>query len=106
MTKTTEAKWRAVIWAQEKSGLSALEFAELHGIMLTTLYWWRSRLRRGSTRSTDLVPVEVVAHQVVASRAAGPTAPFELRLDDSMTLQIQSGFDEAELCRLLRALRC
>jgi transposase len=103
MTKTTEARWRGLIEAQERSGLSAREFADLQGITLSTLYWWRSRLRRDTT---ELVPVEVVSHQMVASGAERATAPFELSLDDSVTLRVHPGFDEAELRRLLRALRC
>ena len=42
MTKTTEAKWRALIAAQEKNGLTVREFAELRGITAATLCWWRS----------------------------------------------------------------
>ena len=33
-------------------------------------------------------------------------AAFELRVDDGMTLHIPAGFDEGELRRLIRALRC
>ena len=101
MTKTTEAKWRALIAAQEKSGLTVREFAELRGITAATLYWWRSRLRRDTA---DLVPVEVVERGEVGQDRGD--AAFELRVSDSMTLQIRAGFDEAELRRLLRALQC
>jgi len=101
MTKTTKSKWRALIAAQEKSGLTVREFAATRGIPATTLYWWRSTLRRDTT---DLVPVEVVEGNAVDDDRRD--AAFELRVNDAMTLQIRAGFDEAELRRLLRALQC
>jgi hypothetical protein len=36
MTKTTESKWRALIAEQERSGMTAKEFAERLGITPTT----------------------------------------------------------------------
>jgi hypothetical protein len=102
MTKTTESKWRALIAAQGKSGLSVREFAGLRGLSAATMYWWRSRLRRDATQ---LVPVEVVEQGGVDPEdRRAPT--FELRVDGAMTLHIPAGFDESELRRLIRALRC
>jgi hypothetical protein len=43
MTNTTVAKWRALIAAQEKSGMTVRAFAESRGITPTTMCWWRSR---------------------------------------------------------------
>jgi transposase-like protein len=103
MTKTTESKWRALIAAQGKSGLSVREFAGLRGLSAATMYWWRSRLRRDRTH---LVPVEVVEGRGVDCEADRPAVAFELRVDDAMTLRIPVNFDEAELRRLVRALRC
>ena len=40
------------------------------------------------------------------SAADRPSVAFEVRVDDAMRLHIPTGFDEAELCRLIRALRC
>lgn len=102
MTKTTEAKWRALIAAQEKSGLTARAFAESRGITPTTMYWWRCRLRRRPARA-ELV--QVVEHEVAVDDHRG-SADFELRIDSAVTLRIPAGFDEGELRRLVRALRC
>jgi hypothetical protein len=106
MTKTTEAKWRALIEAQEKSGLTARAFAESRGITVTTMYWWRSQLRRRRP-ATELVPVDVVDDQgvVISGRGVGH-ADYELQLDGPMTLRIPGDFDESDLRRLVRALRC
>jgi hypothetical protein len=101
MTKTGEEKWRALIAAQEKSGLGVREFAEGRGLAPATMYWWRCRLRE---RTTSLVPVAVVDHDVVARRPTTKAA-FELAVGE-LTLRIPPGFDEGDLRRLVRALRC
>jgi transposase-like protein len=100
MTKTSKKEWRRVIAAQERSGLTVREFAEGQGINPTTLYWWRSRLRREGR----LVPVEVV-EQDVPQGGMGERC-FEVQLDSAVTLRVPANFDEAELRRLVRALRC
>lgn len=104
MTKTTEAKWRGLIAAQEKGGQTIREFAAARGIPAGTLYWWRSEFRRRARRG--LVPVDVVADDVALDRQRLGHCDFELHLDTAMTLRIPAGFDEAELRRLLQALRC
>ena len=106
MTKTAEAKWRSLIAAQERSGLSVRVFAATHGIAAATLYWWRSRLSRRQSPS-ELVPVEIVDHDIALEPAARRTsADFEVHLDSGATLRIPTGFDAAELRRLVQALRC
>jgi len=105
MTKTTEAKWRSLILAQERSGLTARDFAESRGIAPTTMYWWRSRLGRRRA-APELVPVEIVEHDVTVERR-GPRSPhFELQIDDAMMLRIPAGFDADELRRIVQSLRC
>jgi hypothetical protein len=103
MTKTTEAKWRRVIAEQERSGLSAREFAESRGIPAATLYWWRSRLRREVTK---LVPVEVVDAYSEDEHGGNAEVCFEVQVDRSVTVRVPRGFSETELRRLLVALRC
>lgn len=105
MTKTTEAKWRRMIAAQSKSGMTVREFAAAEGITAATLYWWRSKLRRDRRGTTKLVPVEVTERSPGMDRGAGANG-FELQIDGSMTLRVPACFDEAELRRLIRALRC
>jgi transposase-like protein len=99
MTNHAESKWRSLIAAQERSGLSVREFANARGLAPATLYWWRSRLRR---EPAVLVPVDVVETDLLTDHHRRPT--FELQLGDSMTLRIPSGFDASELRRLIQAL--
>lgn len=103
MREATESKWRSLIAAQQRSGMTVRAFAELRGTVPATMYWWRAQLRRGA--AADLVPVEVVDGSEPASCGAEPCG-FKLRVDALMTLKIPAGFDEAELLRLLRVLRC
>lgn len=102
MTKTTEDRWRGLIAAQEKSGLGVREFAVSRGLAPATMYWWRCRLRN---RTTALVPVAVVDRDDCPLSSSTSGEPFELSLG-SMTLRIPAGFDEHDLRRLVRALRC
>ena len=105
MTKTTESKWRDLIAEQERSGLTVRAFAECRGISAPTMYWWRCRLGR-PRRANELVPVEIVEDDVVGG-SRGTFAPgFELQIADALILRIPTGFDEGELLRLVRALRC
>lgn len=104
MTKTTEAKWRRLIAAQSKSGLTVREFAAAEGVAAATLYWWRSKLRRGGRGGTELVPVDVV--EDCADSDTPAHGGFEVHVDGVMTLRVPAGFDEGELRRLIRALRC
>ncbi|MBL8749810.1 MAG: hypothetical protein JNK78_11665 [Planctomycetes bacterium] len=94
-----------LIAEQERSGMTVREFAGSRGITPTTLYWWRSRLG-ARRRPAALVPVEVVDHEVVVARRSPDDSAFEVEIDGSVTLRIRAGFDEAELRRLMRALRC
>jgi len=102
MTKTTEDRWRGLIAAQERSGLGVRAFAESRGLAPATMYWWRCRLR---DRPATLVPVAVVDRDECQASESTGREPFELALG-AMTLRIPAGFDEHDLRRLVRALRC
>lgn len=84
--------------------MTVRDFASRRGINPATLYWWRSRPVRPAT--TDLGPVEIVEREVAAQGRDRHSAVFELHIDGSTRLHIPAGIDEAELRRLLRALRC
>lgn len=85
MTKT-EAKWRALIAEQERSGLTARAFAASRGVTAATLYWWRCRL--GQRRApADLVPVEVVERDIVVEPRRATGVDFEVHLESGATLR-------------------
>lgn len=85
--------------------MTVRQFAKLRGITAATLYWWRSKLRRDRLGHAALVPVEVIERSPKPDRGA-PSTAFELEIDGAMTLRVPASFDETELRRLIRALRC
>ena len=100
MTKTTEAKWRAIIREQEASGLTVREFAATRGFAPGTLFWWRSRLRRKQpTDDAAMVPVEVLD---VADDDRN--CVLELQVRDDVVLRLPPDFDETTLRRVLAVL--
>jgi transposase-like protein len=93
---------KATLAELSRSGESVVAFAERLGMSPWTLYSWRKRY--GSTRrrrvpDTDLmlVPVEIAGEE-------DPTAIVELAIGD-VSIRVPSGFNEAELTRLLRVIR-
>ncbi len=98
MTKSTESKWRALIAAQERSGVTVSAVSEARGIVPATMYWCRSRLGRRCDIGV-LVPVEVVERDAVTGRRGSGVADFELQIDGVTTLRSPMGFDGAELRR-------
>lgn len=102
----------ALIAEQERSGLSAREFARQRGIAEGTMSWWRRELRlRGAlgrsadTGSAALIPVAVV-DEVRATGATPSRDGFVVHTAAGMKVEVPSGFDAAELRRLLEALSC
>lgn len=96
------ARWRGLIAEQERSGESVAGFAERRGLCAATLYWWRSRLRRGQDGALKLAAVEIVASPRSDATVLG--SHFEIECRGGRRLRVPSGFDERELARLVAAL--
>lgn len=100
MTKTTESRWQSLIREQERSGLTVGEFAGRRGLAASTVYWWRSRLRRKvAAAMPSLVPVEVV--DAGTDRSA---ARIEVQVGAGIVVRVPPGVHEADLQAVLRAL--
>lgn len=101
-TAAREREIRDLLGKLDRSGASVSQFAREHGVSAWTVYGWRKRfqrvqppVRRGGARPIDLVEV----------RTAGCAAAcFELSVAD-VSIRVPGRFDEAELARLLRAVR-
>jgi hypothetical protein len=74
----------------EASGQSLREFACAHRLKVSTLRWWRSRLRQ---------PVEFLKVEVTQ-----PSVSFLVHLGRDLHVEVPPGFDAAELRRLVDAL--
>jgi len=90
-----EKQWAKRMRAFERSGLSRRAWCAQEKVPLSTLDYWRRRLRLREAEPA-LVPVVV---------DAAPKAPhIEIALGD-VQLRLPSGVDTDWLCRLLRGLR-
>jgi transposase-like protein len=101
-SKQTEARWRSLIAAQERSGESVAQFAERRGLNPATLYWWRSRLRSRERAQPEFVPIEIVGAE--RSMPSTNDGVFELKLAGGRRLRVPPRFDADELARLIVAV--
>ena len=91
----------------EQSGLRRKEFCETHGLNVFTLDAWRKRIAQSKVQE-KIVPVEIVEDGTVpgAMRAAslGQSVQFRIVLSRGLRIEVEPGFDAAELRRLITAL--
>jgi transposase len=102
--RSKRAEWEKRVRGWRRSGLTAAEYAESIGVNVETLRHWSWRLKRegeasGATKSSPAVSslVEVVGRASIDSR-------FELELTCGQRVLVPSGFDAAELSRLVATL--
>ena len=91
----------------EQSGLRRKEFCETHGLNVFTLDAWRKRIAQSKVQE-KIVPVEIVEDGALpgAMRAAslGQSVQFRIVLSRGLRIEVEPGFDAAELWRLIAAL--
>ena len=91
----------------EQSGLRRKEFCETRGLKVFTLDAWRKRIAQSKIQD-KIVPVEIVEDGAVpgAMRAAslGHSGQFRVVLSRGLRIEVEPGFDAAELRRLIAAL--
>ena len=90
------------------SGLGRKEFCVLHGLSVHTLDAWRRRVTRSGSRE-NIVPVEIVEDRRagMGSKPAGGVerhGQFRVLLAPGLRIEVDPGFDAAELRRLIAAL--
>jgi hypothetical protein len=92
----------------ERSGLRRKEFCAAHDLSVHTLDVWRRRIAQSGTEE-KIVPVEIVEDRAVRKGwvQAGSEArngSFRLVLSQGLRIEVESGFDAAELRRLIAAV--
>lgn len=93
-----EKLWTKRMRAFERSGLSRRAWCEKEGVPLSSLDYWRRRLRTMETAQA-LVPI-VVAEQPLSSKTC------LIEIDASgVQLRVPTNIDADWLCRVLRGLR-
>ena len=109
--KASPEVWRERVERWKASGLQAKEFAAAENLSPRSLSWWhwqlqrrsgvpaaaKKRTRKAKKRASSMSFLPVVVRAAEAS-------PMEVILPGEIRVRIQSGFEEATLVRLVRAL--
>ena len=106
MAKRSErwAYWREVLREHAASGLTGVAFCEAHGLSVTSLRRWRSKLRS----ELEVVPavVEVVLGEpAVLAAPAAPPRDVELLVGGDLSLFFAPCTEPAYVAELVVALR-
>jgi len=88
----------------ERSGQRRKEFCAVRGLSVHTLDAWRRRVAQSGSQE-KIVPVEIVEARAASkgSERAG-SSRFCIVLADRLRVEVEPGFDAAELRRLIAAL--
>jgi len=97
-----EAYYSELLDEQEESGLSVAAFAEYRGLAAATLYSWRRRLGRASSRSRGTALVEVCVHDDDLDE--GAAGRMTVVTSSGARVEVDADFDESALARLLGVL--
>lgn len=115
-TRKSAAQWAELISAWEASGVSADVFAREHGIVGSTLRWWRTELarraqhqpRRRSLKGPSSTPaISVALARVVRPGHGGVPSTAGAGVSvvvGSARIVVDHGFDGALLREVVRAL--
>jgi hypothetical protein len=92
----------------EQSGLRRKEFCAARGLSVHTLDAWRKRIAQPGLRE-EIVPVEIVADRAVSAprmpvASVARSGHFRVVLAQGISIEVEPGFDVAELRRLVAAL--
>lgn len=92
----------------EQSGLRRKEFCFAHGLSMHTLDAWRRRIASSGSEE-QIVPVEIVEVRRARKSSLGaasmvPNGQFRIVLAGGLRVEVEPGFDAAELRRLIVAL--
>ena len=92
----------------EQSGLGRKAFCAAHGLNVHTLDAWRKRVVQ-SRRGQEIVPIEIVDDPARHGDArpapsAARSGQFRIVLARGLCIEVETGFDAAELRRLIAAL--
>lgn len=86
----------------ERSGLRRKEFCAARGLAVHTLDAWRRRVAQAGT-GEKIVPVEIVEDRGRRANEAW-NGQFRIVLAEGLRIEIDRGFDGAELRRLIAVL--
>lgn len=95
-----EQEARALLGAVARSGSTLKAWANQHGIDGRSLHMWQVNLERSASGGEPALRlVELVAPQ-------RPTSRYVVRLGDDIAIEVDDGFHDDTLRRLLAVLSC
>ena len=104
--RRSRAEGERLVSEYKESGLGRKEFCAAHGLSVHTLDAWRRRI---AGYCEEIVPLEVVedgsARQgLMRAGSIEPSRQFRVVLADGLRIEVEPGFDAAELRRLIAVL--
>ena len=120
MSRSTRTEWAQRVRRWKDSGLTAKEFGAETGLNPSTLSYWNWRLnaetrgtggtrpskgrtkKTGPRRKTEIV--KAPAFVEVTARVEPAAATLEVLLGEDVRVRVPSGFDEATLTGIVRAV--
>jgi hypothetical protein len=101
VTMRTAEQMRVVLENWERSGLTQKAFGEREGVTVTTLQYWRRRLKEldVSCAVDGFAPVRLVGDEASSAQS------FEVRIGREVSISVPASFDTASLQRLVAAVR-
>ena len=105
--RLSRAEAERLVLELEQSGLRRKEFCETRGVNVFTLDAWRKRIAQSKIQE-KIVPVEIVEDGAAAGEmgaaSVGQSGHFRIVLSRGLRIEVEPGFDAAELRRLIAAL--
>jgi hypothetical protein len=106
--RLSRAEAKRLVSEFEQSGLRRKEFCATRGLSVHTLDAWRKRIAQ-SGLSEKIVPVEIIEDRAVSigSMQTGSmvrNGQFRIVLAQGLRIEVEPGFDTAELRRLITVL--
>lgn len=99
----SSAEWLEVIGRFEESGQSGSEFCKSAGIVESTLYKWRKKLRPSDEPKLELIEAKIPQRLVVQDS----NEPYEIRVKSGRAIIVSQSFDSTVLSELIRVVeRC
>ena len=106
--RLSRAEAKRLVSEFEQSGFRRKEFCATRGLSVHTLDAWRKRIAQSGS-SEKIVPVEIIEDHAasIGSMETGSTVrngQFRIVLAQGLRIEVDPGFDAAELRRLITAL--
>src|SRR5271157_1233963 len=106
--RRSQAEGEGLVSEYEQSGLGRKEFCAVRGLSVHTLDAWRRRIAQSGSNE-NIVPVEIIEDRAarmgsMPARSVAGNGQFRIVLSHGLRIEVEAGFDAAELRRLIAVL--